>query len=136
MDTDWYMENLTFRDRARGENGYADCWGLCYLIYARELGIILPRHDDMSLDTAEVEQLAGYIEANANHFVKAGAPQEFDLLMLIQASYPTHIGCAIDDEHMIHLQAGCNVAIEPIFGERWGRRIYGIYRHEALLNGR
>src|SRR5699024_5312789 len=75
--------------------------------------IVLPRHGDMSLDTAEADQLAGYIEANAKHFIKVTEPQEFDLLMLIQAGYPTHIGCAIDSEYMIHLQTGCNVAIEP-----------------------
>lgn len=129
MDLSYYLA-LEYEDRGRGPR--YDCWGLIWLLYARELGIILPRHDEVSHKTSDVGDLEQYIESEAARFTEVDTPQQFDLMVLYQAGYPTHIGMAVNDEEIVHLQEGANVAVEPIYGRRWKNRIYGIYRHEAM----
>lgn len=132
MNTDPYL-GMQYKDRARGET-QGDCWQLIWLIYRNELAIRLPRHDTVSLHTTDMDVLTEYIDARlCDDFAVVDAPQAYDLIVLYQGTHPTHIACALDDIDMIHLQAGCNVAIEPIFGKRWGQRVYRMYRHKSLL---
>ena len=132
MNTEAYLR-IQYRDKARSETE-GDCWQLVWLIYRDELGIRLPTHDTVSLHTTDIDALSDYIDTRlSDDFEPVDAVQAYDLIVLYQGIHPTHIACAVDDTDMIHLLAGRNVAIEPIFGRRWGNRIYRIYRHKARL---
>lgn len=126
MNTEPYLQ-IPYRDKGRSWQG-GDCWFLCYTIYARELGIILPRYDSVSLHTTGNEALGDFIETETRRFIRVDNPRAFDLVLCYQGRHATHIGCAIDGREMIHLREGVGVAIEPV--AKWD--VYGFFRHEAM----
>lgn len=129
MWTDWYIENLRYKTRARGNNGYVDCYGLVWLIYMRELGIRLPLYDGMNNHDVEGEDLTNLCIQDS---LRVDTPQVFDAVFLYLGQQPSHIACAINDQEIINIRAGTNVVIEPLYGKTWGGKIHSIYRHKSL----
>lgn len=133
MNTDWYVSNLRYRERARGEHGLTDCYGLARLFLMGEADIELLLCDGEHLDDIPDSDLHSYLTAQLRQWHKVGTPQAYDLIYLMWGGQPSHIGVAVNDHELINIRQGVNVAIEPIYGDMWGRRIHSIYRHESLL---
>src|SRR5690625_7852111 len=110
MDTTPYMA-VPYKDRGRDMSG-ANCYGLVWLIYARELGIILPKYDDKSAEKTPKDELQELVENEANLYRQVKIPQAFDMV-LIRTGGAYHIGCMLDADYMIHLATGCNRSEEP-----------------------
>jgi len=132
MDCNDYLY-LEYGDRGRGPD-YYDCWGLFHLIYQRELRIKLPGYDSRYAHSQSGKDIEQVIKQEIVRWRPVEVPSLFDLLLFQIEGKTAHVACALNEYDFIHLQPGCNVAIESRNGKRprqryWRRAYAGAYRY-------
>jgi cell wall-associated NlpC family hydrolase len=151
---DWWEPYLALDHAEGGRDGAAgvDCWGLVRLIYARELGIGLPRYDVISASDAAaiVARMDGEVWAFEGPWapVQHGFEKPFDVARImrpakINGTYvrlPYHAGVVTRPGHLIHMDRPTGV-IEVAFRDDGHRFLHhysmpprdvALYRHQAL----
>lgn len=123
-------QNMRYRERARGEGGFVDCFGLVRLLL-QDAGVELPEYSGEHLDDIPGGDLHAYLSDSQWH--KVDSPRAYDLIYLWFGGQPSHIALAINEQELINIRKGCNVAVEPIFGTMWRHRLHSFYRHESML---
>lgn len=132
----WYhkYERVPFLEKGRTMDG-ADCWGHARLIYKNERGIELPDYLEVyepnfkewsNEHRALLQRLAS--DESQKHWQEVFEPQEFDIILMKQKGYNTHVGVAIDDRRMIHCQRNIGTSIERFNSIRWRNNVVGFYR--------
>lgn len=113
------------RERASG----VDCWGLVRLVYAEQLGKVLPallgRYDDRLSSRA----VAAVVDAERNRWTQVEAPQPFDVALFHLGSFDQHVAVIVNDELMIHAKDGFTSCLERYCSGMWAERLSGFYRH-------
>lgn len=123
---------LPYRDQGR-DHGGCDCWGLVRLVYAAELGIHLPRYTATYVCADAHDEVAALIEKEAvqGPWQQVATPQMFDVLLLRQGRFGSHVGLCLNGARMLHMAQGEQAKIEDYRSAKWGRRYLGAYRHQA-----
>lgn len=119
---------LPFEPLGRGPDSY-DCWGLVRHFYQEEFEISLP--DLNGYETVKQHRaISGLVEFEKPRWKPAEA--EFgNVIVFNMAGRPVHVGIAIDNLNMLHIQKGKNSCLERFRSRKWNNRIEGIYRPEA-----
>lgn len=106
-----------------------DCYGLVYLVYREEFGIVLPRYDGVP-DEKEWHEVAVALANEAkssgrwqptDHF-REGDVVEFKILKA------PHIGIYVPEQRVLHCREGSNACIESLQSRRLRRRVNGCFR--------
>ena len=122
---------LPWADLGRDRAG-CDCYGLARLIYADQLGIALPSYTGAypcAGEQAEVAALIGRVsEADPwRPVVDVLAP--FDLLVFRRGRLASHLGIALGDGRMLHMDGEAQARVAPLDDPRWRMRFTGGFRH-------
>lgn len=121
---------IPYRDLGRRRSG-CDCWGLACLVYAFELGITLPSYQTAYSSAADTTAVSALLDRrHTSPWVEvAGEINPFDLLLLRQGRFDTHVGIALDAFTMLHMARGDAAKIERLDSPIWRLRHVGTYRH-------
>ncbi len=115
-----------------------NCWGLAVLVYAEELGILLPDYRGLYASLQEQREIAALVAGERGDPVwsKARDHRAFDLALFRQGRLETHVGILISDRAMLHITADEQAKIERIDTGIWRPRLAGIYRHAQTEGAR
>lgn len=69
------------------------------------------------------------LDSQRPHWRRVKLAQEGDAVLLRASGRPLHVGFAIDDKHMLHVEGPPGSVIEPFAGHRWSAALEGIYRY-------
>lgn len=127
-----------WKEGGRDNDGF-DCWGLVRVVYKSQIDVDLPRLElavwrrggDARKLLKAVREYSDQLQKD--EFVPLlldGNYKEFDLLWLRNGG-PIHFAVMIDDKRFIHVEEGCDTAIEKINSLRWERKIRGVFRHKT-----
>lgn len=117
------------------ERAGCSCWGLVCMVYAEQRGIVLPRHD-----TITSAQLARMMRAFTDEF--GGSPwrpiercdvTDFDIVLLRERNLPVHVGIAVGNSRMLHVEQGTNSACVSLSHPFFRGRILGFYRYQPEI---
>lgn len=125
---------IPFRPHGRTPSGL-DCWGLVWLIYAREYRIELPSFGNSYAGTTDpaIPRLMDSESQNEPWTpVEVEAIRLGDVLLFRRGPLPNHVGFALNSEEMIHTEHRHGVLRERFRGPIWERRLYGAFRHRAF----
>lgn len=124
---------IPFASKGRDPKTGLDCWGLLRYVYESKLDIMLPSYADEYLDANDRKETLAAINRNLGaDWVRVEVPRVGDAVRLRVDGDPCHVAVYIGRGLILHTQAGINSVAEELFGDRWGRRIVGIYRHAKL----
>lgn len=128
--------DIPFVSGGRDSRGI-DCWGLARLVYAEQLGVILPTietayghaaHDHAGVSKAAAEQAA------STDWQRVETPGMFDVVLTTRKGQPNHVGTMVAQARMLHIESPIlrsqrsTPKIERIDGPAWSHRIAGFYR--------
>ena len=127
---DWVFD-IPFVEGGRSEDG-ADCWGLVVLFYEKELGISLPKYEDVVLNIGKnhektMDQVDAILDT-LTLFEPTDTPEYGDVVLLNMLGRPVHTGIVIAPNQFIHTTHKTNVAVENYSELKWNRRVQGFYR--------
>lgn len=132
MDFNKYV-GLPFKHQGRDFDG-VDCWGIPYLIFKNELGIILPDFTDLKYDFDWPENGQNHILDNINDnwvLIKNGMYKRFDIHIIYdEAGAASHIGINIGHGSFIHIFVGSRSLVSRV--KLWEKeRFYCTLRYKA-----
>jgi cell wall-associated NlpC family hydrolase len=101
---------VPFADKGRDENG-CDCYGLLYLVYRNELGVLLPYlSDQYETCMGEVSQLVELQKMEWQQ-IPAGKQQPFDAVLMRSETNMDHVGIVIDGKLMLNTTKAVGVHV-------------------------
>ena len=122
---------LPWADLGRDRAG-CDCYGLARLVYVEQLGIALPSYTGAypcAGERAEVAALIGR-EAEAGPWRPvADALAPFDLLVFRRGRLASHLGVALGDGRMLHMDGETQARVARLEDPRWCVRFVRAFRH-------
>lgn len=114
-----------------------NCWQLCCLVLERELGLVLPRYEQ--IDPMDWRAVADEMNSAplGLGFGAAEQPRFGDVLLFHPAPpWPPHAALAVDDCRMLHVREGALSEIawydDSWRGRLWRPRLAGAFRHKSL----
>lgn len=133
MLTDSYL-GLTVVPGGRDRRA-VDCWGLVVLIYDEQLGVKLPRHDEVNWKD-NPEKMEPTITADKKEWleVAATARRAYDVVVLRVKTVPWHVGIVVDRNRFIHADAVRGVCIERLDSIHWKHRVLSYHRMKEADN--
>ena len=110
-----------------------DCWQFICHYYHNELGIMLPTFeneysncdDEKNIDRIYSREMAKKIWPRVKN------PSWPDLAVFRIDGELWHAGIIVGEQHMLHIQRGCNAVIEKFTNLRWKNRLHGFYRYRG-----
>lgn len=127
---------LPFQDKGREWDG-VDCYGLLYLLYREERGIILPRYEseyETIRDHARVTEAFTMCCEDAERWkeLPADEPLElYDALVFRVRGRMWHCGIYVAVGFMLHIMEGMNCALERYLSPIWKPRYVNAYRYRG-----
>ena len=118
---------IPYQNRGRTREG-ADCWGLACLVYAAELGMILPALSNRYANAADASEVGALAMDQAPLWEEVRDVRPLDLVLLRIGAHACHVGIVVEPGLMLHLLRGCNAVIERYDGPLWERRVVGVFR--------
>jgi len=124
---------MPFRELGRTRGG-ADCWGLTCIVYAEQLAIDLPPYLGLYTSVEERAEISAIVDgaiAEAGTWAIVDHPQEFDIAVIRQGKYGSHVGILISPRQMLHMAEKASARIDDFTQPRWASRLTNIYRHRG-----
>ncbi len=123
---------IPFKDHGSDFDG-CDCYGLVYLLYKEELGLMLPQVGDLYESAYNRHQVDNLLDRKTRFDwcmeVTGQRYNPFDMLVFRIAGTDHHVGLYVREGYMLHIMEGCNAGIERYTGIRWGRQLHRVLRH-------
>jgi len=132
MDCGWPSKyvGLRFAEGGRTAEG-CDCWGLVCLVYARELGVVLPDYAGMYAGTRDIAAISLIHDQERPRWDQVWpwdvAP--LDLVSLRIQGRPWHVGIVAGPGRMLHALPRCDAVIEDYTRPLWQPRVDGFFRY-------
>jgi hypothetical protein len=126
---------LPFKPFGRDRSG-VDCWGLVALVYAEQLGLVLPQFDGVDpSDNATIADVVGR-ERLSWRPVALEARAAFDVVVMRariirdgRAMTPEmHLGIVTPERRILHIRKETGVTCVPVDHPSVARLIAGVYR--------
>lgn len=129
-----YM-GLPFVDGGRHHSGI-DCYGLIYLIYLEQFGIVLPEYGNLYKDLSDRVAVSEGILVEAQQVRWKIIPEYTaklgDVAVFRVGKHPLHVGMMLNKTVMVNTVKGHEVTIEEYNGILWKNRFINMYRHQDL----
>ncbi|SDX90546.1 NlpC/P60 family protein [Albimonas donghaensis] len=122
---------LPWADLGRNRSG-CDCYGLARMVYAEQLGIALPSYAGAypcAGEQAEVAALIGRESELGPWRPVADVVAPFDLLLFRRGRLASHLGVALGDGRMLHMDGEAQARVARLDDPRWRMRFVGAFRH-------
>lgn len=120
---------IRFADLGRSREG-VDCYGLACIIYAAELGIVLPDYVGAYASATERAEISALMNGAAGSWMAVtGKAAPFDLAVFRRGRLTTHVGVVIRHGLMIHMDGGDAARVADYRAGTWSSRFVGHYRH-------
>ncbi len=144
---DWTLRyiGIPFRDHGRDHKG-CDCWGLCRLILAEQMGLSLPSFGEGYGTAADGAGVAGLLTMHGTsaedwRTIPPGEEQLGDVVLMsglyragrswVKADM--HVGLVLASDVMIHVERGIDAALGLYARDRRLRsRVRGFWRPRGL----
>jgi len=136
---DWIdrYQRIPFKDDGRSYTGL-NCYGLVYLVYKQELGIVLPIYSKTCPDSRDEERKDKIIRAGLSMAVdnwqeiKPVDVQCFDIVVFNRGGYDTHIALVVTPLLLLECvePTGVRQLSTSAIMQRAGTMRY--YRHKAM----
>jgi cell wall-associated NlpC family hydrolase len=119
---DWI--GIPYRELGRGPEAY-DCLGLFLALQRQRHGRNL--HDPLcSMSEAVRRQVA---QENSDMWRKVDTAREGDAVLIYVTGRALHVGYALDDRSMLHVETDVGAVIEEFTGLGFAARLEGVYRY-------
>jgi|19_taG_2_1085344.scaffolds.fasta_scaffold06300_2 cell wall-associated NlpC family hydrolase len=116
---------VPFKPHGRKWEGW-DCWGLICVAYKELFNIELPSYTDDYESTKDREKIAElYLKGRELSWYEVDRPDVGDIVFLFFYGRMCHVGLAVNEEKILHVEHGINTCLERIKNFR----IEGIYRY-------
>lgn len=114
-----------------------NCWGLVVLVYADELGIVLPTYRESYVSLEERAVIAALVDGErADPAWRAVASaRAFDVVTFRRGLDGRHIGVVVSPGLMLHVTADDCAKLEHYTTGQWSHRLTGTYRHVDSIAG-
>lgn len=124
---------LPFKRDGRDRAG-CDCYGIIHLIYKEQLGIELNPFSGVFVDQSPktMIEVAKIMNQDRANWDGARSIREFDMLQLRTGRHAFHVGIALGNGHMLHIEEGIDAVIEDLSFPMWRNRVEWIYRHKLM----
>lgn len=120
---------IPYLSRGRSRYEGCDCWGLVRLVYADEMGILLPSFRTAYESAQDMVEVEGVISKRKSGFDEVEEPRTADIVLCRVLGYETHVGIYVGDQRMLHVMKGTGACIVSLQSAMWKRRIVGYFRH-------
>jgi hypothetical protein len=131
INTSKYVD-LPYVSKGRDFKG-VDCWGLIYLIFKIEFGILIPSWS-AEYENANKVQLKKFKDNSVyfNGWVEIEKP-EVNSVILFEMGKLFHVGLCLDKRgrEMLHIMRGTKVTIEKLDSALWKYRQKWGYKYNA-----
>lgn len=127
MRPGWWNDyvGLPYREKGRERSGL-DCWGLVRLVYAEQLGIVLPcLADDYAAGASEL------VAMQREQWRETPLPRSGDLVLCRIEGDESHVGVVTQPGFFLHVREGRDAVIERMDAGAWRHRIVGVFRYCA-----
>lgn len=125
---------VPFLEFGRSDQGW-DCWGLVHVLAARHFGYGVPSYADDYSSADDRAELAALIAGELGPWRPAESHRAGDVVLMRLLGRPCHVGLVIAPGWMIHVERGIDTMVDRYDGDRWGRRVVGVFRHAAVAEG-
>jgi len=121
---------IPYAARGRDRAGL-DCWGLLRLVFAEARGIDLPSLAGDYSCQEDRQGMADLIQAElpAWDYIKAGAEQTFDGVLMRAGRQACHIGLVAAPGRLLHVEDKRSSVVERYDAWRLAHRVVGFYRY-------
>lgn len=126
-----YM-TIPYVENGKGRTG-VDCYGLCQLWYADQLGVVL---GDYGYDRSVPHRhhfrcgKSPFLDCVDRDFVAVDTPERHDIVLLRnQSKTANHVGIVLSETHFLHALENIGVVASRL--SDWADRTVGIYRHRS-----
>ena len=121
---------LPYKNLGRDFDG-VDCYGLFWLIYKEERGILLPDFTELLYDK-EWYKTENHIVDNINElWTKVSVYKKYDAMIFFNSgSVANHIGTYVGDDKFIHITENSTSMISRLDGY-WSSKIYEVIRYNG-----
>ncbi len=125
---------LPFAEFGAARDGI-NCWGLVVLVYADELGIVLPTYRESYVSLEERAVIAALVDGERADPVwrPVTSARSFDVVTFRRGTLETHVGIVVSPGLMLHVTADDQAKLEHYTGGQWSHRLTGTYRHVDSL---
>ena len=134
---------LPYKELGRDDTG-VDCYGLCCVVYNRELGLDLPDFVGFGFKKCRTEEESAKNKAEVARIIKQESNsdwievdkdnvQPFDLVLFRICGYVMHIGIMLNKDTMLHSFNGMDCVQEKL-GYKWSARVYKFVRHRSRIS--
>jgi hypothetical protein len=120
--------------KIRGETfDGADCWGICKLFGANELGITFPNYfyDEATNIEEAMEHIKGVKHNLGKQWIQAFEPQLGDICIFRIKGLEVHCGIHLGNNEFLHSLKGRQSSIELLTHVNWVHRYVGSYRWQG-----
>lgn len=114
---------LPYEELGRGPEAF-DCLGLFLALQRARFGRVIA---DPNCSVSEAVR-RGVVDTYRRDVDRVSRAQEGDALLFLSAGRPLHLGYALDDQDMLHIDRIAGSRIERWRGGRWLGKLEGIYR--------
>lgn len=121
---------VPFREHGRDRGGW-DCWAVVHACYREVFGIALPSYTADYASAQDRDDLNDLIRSQLGDWREVARPAPGDVVLLRVGRHACHVGVVVGPGRMVHVERGTETCIDRYDGPRWGKRMVGIYRHEA-----
>jgi cell wall-associated NlpC family hydrolase len=120
---------IPFASNGRGREG-CDCYGLCRLVLASELGRHLPELSNDYTDALNVRETAALFEKNMPVLLaeRTEAPEEGSVVIIRERGRLCHMGMYAGDGYILHMKAETGSVCQRASHPGLAGRIEGYYR--------
>ena len=122
---------IPFADSGDDISSGVNCYGLLRTVFAREVGIDLPCHSELSAADIETSNTSMLADIAGGPWTPVEQPlQLFDVVLL--RGNPMHVGLLVSPDVILHIWRKTDSMLMPIDHPRIRHRIIGYYRHKDL----
>lgn len=111
------------------------CWGLVCFVYKKELGIDLPKYDNITADQIRAMLLAKDEQIKSGNWLPAVGPyQRMDVIVLTGAddkgrNVERHVGLYAGNGYVLHVEKGTDSTCDHVDSIMFKQRIRRAYRY-------
>ncbi|GGG77496.1 hypothetical protein GCM10011415_28000 [Salipiger pallidus] len=118
---DWI--GLPYAERGRGPEAF-DCLGLWLALQQLRFGREIPDPDC----TMQAALRQSVVDEFRPRFERVEIAEEGDALLFLSAGRPLHLGYALNNRDMLHIEAHSGSRVDCWRSMRWNGKLEGIYR--------
>lgn len=118
---------IPYRIEGRDYDGI-DCWGLVWLFYKEQMGVIVERYDDPYAIKKDYGIALTLMRVLKREWSRVEDPRDGDVVLAKDKGHPIHVGVYKHLNKMLNIREGKTPIIESLETLEWKHNLLGFYR--------